>query len=149
MTTGESMYVVTEARSFGWSGPAAVHPSGIRIEPSIMISSALLPSGKRISVFQATMPAFAVALGPEVKLPPAIGERYERSTSTALAPRGTSMANTYILRGSRRQVSACPLALIRTFTRFVIGPVGPCSPGIHCAYASRIGPGTAGIVECE
>jgi hypothetical protein len=114
-----------------------------------MISSVLLPSGKSRSVFQTTTPALAVAPGPDVKLPPAIGERYERSTSTALAPRGTSMANTYMLRGSRCQVSACPFALMRTFTRFVIGPVGPCSPGIHCAYASRIGPGEAGIVECE
>src|SRR6188474_1238975 len=108
------MYVMTEARSFGFSAPAVVHPSGAWTDPSIMIWSALLPSGKSSSVFQLTMATLAVALGPDVKLPPAIGERYDRSTSTALAPRGTSMLNTYMLRGSRCHVTGCPFALMRT-----------------------------------
>src|SRR5438094_1097078 len=29
-----------------------------------------------------------------------------------------------------------------------MGPVGPCSPGIHCGYSRVMGPALAGIVIC-
>jgi hypothetical protein len=53
------------------------------------------------------------------------------NASTAVAPTGTSVEMAYMSTGSRRQVSGLPAALSCKSTRSAIGPVGPCSPGIH------------------
>src|SRR6185437_16722590 len=44
-----------------------------------------------------------------------------------------------------------PAALIFRPVKSVIGPVGPCSPGIHLGYTSVSGPGLAGMcsVACR
>src|ERR1700704_4359326 len=73
------------------------------------------------------------------------GRRKSRDTSTAVAPAGTTMWNAYISTSSLRQGIDLPPAVSLSPARSVIGPVGPCSPGIHFGYISVSGPGGAGI----
>src|SRR5512135_2716121 len=52
-------------------------------------------------------------------------------------------------RKSRDQGMVDPPAEIFRPAICVIGPVGPCSPGIHFGYQSVSGPGCAGMTMCE
>ncbi len=64
-----------------------------------------------------------------MKPPEKVGARNSIETSTALAPRGTSIWKAYMSTGSRRQRSVCPAAVNFSPERLMTGPVGPCSPG--------------------
>jgi hypothetical protein len=68
---------------------------------------------------------------PPLKPPAKVGARNSRLTSTELAPCGTSMWKAYMSTGSRRHWRVFPPALNFSPERLMIGPVGPCSPGIH------------------
>src|SRR5579875_2682280 len=48
---------------------------------------------------------------------------------------------------SRCQAKTCPFAVNVKPARLSTGPVGPCSPGIHCGYTRVSGPGSTGIVN--
>src|ERR1035437_9230950 len=49
---------------------------------------------------------------------------------------------------SRLQGTVLPPAWILRPTRLAMGPVGPCSPGIHSGYMSVMAPGLAGMDIC-
>src|SRR5262245_53214314 len=91
-------------------------------------------------------PSCDVTDDPELNPPASGGDRKSNDTSTELAPAGTSTWITYISEGLRRQARSRPPAVILRSTKSASGPVGECSPGIHLGYASRSGPGAAGIV---
>src|ERR1035437_4753554 len=72
-----------------------------------------------------------------VKPPDSGGEMKSKATSSVAAPGGTSRWKAYMLSLSRRQVTLLPPAWILRPTRLAMGPVGPCSPGIHSGYRSE------------
>ncbi len=60
-------------------------------------------------------------------------------------PAGTLRWNAYIFTSSRFQANFPPLAVNVSPVKLSIGPVGPCSPGIHSGYTRVIGPDSTGI----
>src|ERR1700722_410350 len=48
---------------------------------------------------------------------------------------------------SRSHFTGWPLAVIKKPAMFSIGPVGPCSPGIHFGYTTVNGPAVTGITS--
>ena len=59
------------------------------------------------------------------------GEMKSREASTLVTPAGTSTWNVHPSARSRRHFRVWPLAVNFSPARSCIGPVGPCSPGIH------------------
>ena len=71
-----------------------------------------------------------------------------KATSSVVAPEGTSRWKANMLSLSRFQGMVWPAAWILRPTRLAMGPVGPCSPGIHSGYSSVMAPGLAGMDIC-
>lgn len=56
--------------------------------------------------------------------------------------------NANIFTSSRRQGMLWPFAENSRPAKLSMGPVGPCSPGIHSGYTNVISPGCTGISSC-
>ncbi len=84
----------------------------------------------RSNSFQLTTANVAPTEAPEIKAPGPAVARKSSITSRLVTSCGTLTWKAYISTSSRRQESSWPLPRIRP-VRLPIGPVGPCSPGIH------------------
>ncbi len=69
-----------------------------------------------------------------------------KAISSGSTPAGTSTWYANMFTSSRFHGIAFPAAVMVKPTMFRIGPVGPCSPGIHSGYRSVMGPAVAGMV---
>src|SRR5690348_2908470 len=103
------------------------------------------PCGYSSNWFQFRTASSVVVELPLVKPPDSGGEMKSKATSSAVAPAGTSIWKANILSLSRFQGIVLLPAWILRPTRLAMGPVGPCSPGIHSGYSSVKGPGVAGM----
>src|SRR5260370_10298412 len=113
----------------------------------------LLPGvyGYSTTWFQLSRWSCVVAEAPEEKPSGGAGITMSRRASSVLVPSGTVSWMEYISTRSRRHVSRCPLAENCSPVRSTMGPVGPCSPGIHLGKTRVSDPGATGIcsVACK
>src|SRR5580700_12293771 len=98
-----------------------------------MRSSVVHPAGYSSTVLQLKTVILSVADWPAVKIPSSwdAGEMKSKDAFTAETPAGTSTWNVHPSSRSRRHFNVCPLAVNFSPAKSWIGPVGPCSPGIH------------------
>src|ERR1041385_3018933 len=89
-----------------------------------------------------------VAEAPEEKPSGGAGITKSSFASSVLTPCGTVRWIVYISSRSRRQDNLFPLAKNIRPVKSVIGPVGPCSPGIHLGNTSFTSPAATGISIC-
>ena len=137
-STGESTSVARLAGAKSMSPPEVrvtvravpnFQPVGSRSDACTAMSS-FAPGGASSTQCQDSTMRWSVVDGPALNLP-SLGARYSSATSTRRAPSGTSRWKAYMSTGSRRQGRVRPAAVNSRPARLTIGPVGPCSPGIH------------------
>src|SRR5438067_10386843 len=90
------------------------------------------PCGYRMNWFQLSTASSVVIEEPEENPPASAAEIKSKATSSAALPAGTLTRNAYRLVESRVQAMVWLRARILSATRSAMGPVGACSPGIHC-----------------
>ena len=98
-------------------------PAGRTTEGSTVIFAASLPLGNSVMRFHSRTASWLDVLGSP--LDPPVGARYSRSTSSVVAPCGTSTWKAYMSTRSRRQVTGLPFAVNLRPATSVIGPIGP------------------------
>src|SRR6185312_8374001 len=105
---------------------------GNRIAGSKRTSPAGAPDGYNATSFQLTTARFGPVEAPAEKPLGGAVARKSALASIEVTPGGISRWNVNIFTSSRRQGMSLPLAVNFRPARLSIGPVGPCSPGIHC-----------------
>src|SRR6185437_15100074 len=88
-------------------------------------------SGYSTTSFQLSKARLALVEAPAEKPEGGAVARKSSFTSSVDAPCGTVTWKANIFTSSRTHASCCPLAVITSPARSLIGPSGSCSPGIH------------------